>query len=37
MEEKFRLRSKKAILEKYQSYVQANTKLFVHWQKGITY
>ncbi len=34
---KFRLRSKKAVLLKYQSYVQSNTGLFIHWQKGITY
>ncbi len=37
MEEKFRLCGKKALLLKYQSYVQSNTGLFIHWQKGITY
>ena len=35
--EKFRLRGKMATLEKYKTYVQENRKLFVHWQKGITY
>ena len=37
IEEKFRLRSKKAIVDKYKSYVQLNTGMFVHWQKGIKY
>jgi RNA-directed DNA polymerase len=37
IEEKFRLRSKKALVLKYQSYVQCNKGLFVHWQKGIKY
>ena len=37
IEEKFRLRSKMAVIEKYRMYVQENTKLFYHWQKGITY
>jgi len=37
IEEKFRLRSKKAIVNKYESYVQSNTGLFVHWQKGIKF
>lgn len=37
VEEKFRLRSKKAAVLKYQSIVQSNTGLFVHWQKGIRY
>jgi RNA-directed DNA polymerase len=37
IEEKFRLRSKKAVVLKYQSYVQCNKGLFVHWQKGIKY
>lgn len=37
MAEKFRLRGKKAVLEKYKNYVQENTKLFFHWEKGITY
>lgn len=35
--EKFRLKSKKAIVNTYESYVQLNTELFVHWQKGIKY
>ncbi|MEO7766829.1 MAG: group II intron maturase-specific domain-containing protein [Ferruginibacter sp.] len=37
IEEKFRLRGKKAVVVKYQSYVQCNKELFVHWQKGIKY
>ncbi len=37
IEEKFRLRSKKEVLIKYQSYVQTNTDLFIHWKKGIIY
>jgi RNA-directed DNA polymerase len=37
IEEKFRLRSKKAVLLKYESIVQFNSSLFVHWKKGITY
>ena len=37
MEETFRLRGKMAVIEKFKNYVQANTKLFIHWQKGITY
>ena len=37
IEEKYRLRSKKAIVNKYESFVQLNTRLFVHWQKGIKY
>jgi RNA-directed DNA polymerase len=37
IEEKFRLRGKKAVVLKYQSYVQCNKELFVHWQKGIKY
>ena len=37
IEEKFRLRSKKAIVNQYQSYMQSNAGLFVHWQKGIKY
>jgi RNA-directed DNA polymerase len=35
--EKFRLRSKMAVLEKYKTYLHENLKLFIHWQKGITY
>jgi RNA-directed DNA polymerase len=35
--EKYRLKSKKAVVNKYQAYVQANYAQFVHWQKGITY
>jgi len=37
VEEKFRLRGKMAVIEKYRNYVQADAKLFYHWQKGITY
>lgn len=37
MEEKFRLTNKKAVINKYQSYVQSNTDMFIHWQKGIKY
>lgn len=37
VEEKFRLRSKKAVLDKYQSIVLLNSGLFVHWQKGVIY
>lgn len=37
IEEKYRLRSKKAIVNKYESTMQLNTLLFVHWQKGIVY
>jgi hypothetical protein len=37
VEEKFRLRSQKAVLVKYQSIVQSNSGLFIHWQKGVTY
>lgn len=37
VEEKFRLRSKKAIKSKYLSYVQSNKEMFIHWQKGIIY
>lgn len=37
IEEKYRLKSKKAIVNKYESYVQSNRGLFVHWQKGIIY
>jgi RNA-directed DNA polymerase len=35
--EKFRIRSKMMTLAKYKSYVQENPRLFIHWQKGITY
>jgi RNA-directed DNA polymerase len=35
--EKFRLRSKKAILRKYKEYVYSNWTLMVHWRKGIIY
>lgn len=37
IEEKYRLRNKKAIVNKYENCVQLNTGLFVHWQKGIKY
>ena len=36
-EEKFRLRGKKAVIIKYKSFMQSNTDLFIHWQKGIIY
>ena len=36
-EEKFRLRSKKSVLLKYETIVQSNGNLFTHWQKGIIY
>jgi RNA-directed DNA polymerase len=36
-EEKFRLRSNKAVLLKYETIVQSNGSLFIHWQKGIKY
>ena len=35
VEEKFRLRSMKAVMVKYQSIVQSNTGIFVHWRYGI--
>lgn len=35
IEEKYRLRSKRVVQREYDSYVQTNTDLFVHWQKGI--
>jgi hypothetical protein len=35
--EAFRLRGKMVVIEKFKNYVQANRKLFIHWQKGITY
>ena len=37
IEEKYRLRSKKAVVLQYQSYVGENTDLFIHWRKGIIY
>jgi RNA-directed DNA polymerase len=37
VEEKFRLRSNKAILLKFETIVQSNSNLFIHWQKGIRY
>ncbi|ULQ54851.1 hypothetical protein KJS93_16545 [Flavihumibacter fluvii] len=36
-EEKFRLCSHKAVLLKYETIVQSNGNLFIHWQKGIIY
>jgi RNA-directed DNA polymerase len=36
-EEKFRLKSNKAVLLKYETIVQSNSNLFIHWQKGIKY
>jgi RNA-directed DNA polymerase len=35
MMEKFRLRSRKAVVALYQQYLQSNEALFVHWRKGI--
>ncbi len=35
--EKYKLRSKKAVITKYQNYVRENEGLFVHWQKGVKY
>lgn len=35
VEEKYRLRSWKSIESKYESIVQDNKGLFVHWQKGV--
>ncbi|MEJ7676720.1 MAG: group II intron maturase-specific domain-containing protein [Segetibacter sp.] len=37
MMEKFRLTSRKAVIQKYKEYVQSNRSLLVHWQKGIIY
>jgi RNA-directed DNA polymerase len=37
IEEKFKLRGRMAVLEKYKNYVHENCKLFAHWEKGITY
>jgi RNA-directed DNA polymerase len=36
-EEKFRLKSNKAVMLKYETIVQSNSNLFTHWQKGIKY
>ena len=35
IEEKHRLRSKRAVQRLYDCYVQTNRNLFIHWQKGI--
>ena len=35
IEEKYKLRSKKIVQNQYDIFVQSNTPLFVHWQKGI--
>jgi len=35
IEEKYKLRSKKIVQNQYEMFVQSNTPLFVHWQKGI--
>jgi RNA-directed DNA polymerase len=32
---KYRLISRRAVMSKYKSYVEMNTGMFVHWQKGI--
>jgi len=35
VEEKFRLKSRKMVVLKYQSIVQSNSGIFVHWRQGI--
>jgi RNA-directed DNA polymerase len=35
--EKYRIRSWKAILHKFESYVKEHPGMFVHWQKGVKY
>jgi RNA-directed DNA polymerase len=37
VKDKFRLRSGKEVLAKYQSIVQSYSGLFVHWQRGVKY
>jgi RNA-directed DNA polymerase len=37
IEEKYRLRTKKKVLEAYQNQVQQERKLFYHWQQGIVH
>lgn len=37
VEEKYRLRNKRKVLEAYQNQIQQDKKLFYHWQKGIVY
>ena len=37
MSEKYKLRSGKAVIDKYREYVQANREQFVHWKKGIIF
>ncbi|MBD0299575.1 MAG: group II intron reverse transcriptase/maturase, partial [Nitrososphaera sp.] len=37
IEEKYRLRNKRKVLEAYQIQLQQDRKLFYHWQKGIVY
>lgn len=37
IEEKYRLRNKKKVLEAYQNQVQQERKLFYHWQQGIVH
>ncbi len=34
---KYRLTSKKALINIYKSYIQTDPSLFIHWQKGIKY
>ncbi len=34
---KYKLRSEKAVIDRYNEYVKSNRKQFIHWQKGITY
>lgn len=35
VEEKYRIRSTRAVMLKYKDIVQLNRGLFVHWQKGV--
>ncbi|MBD0375948.1 MAG: group II intron reverse transcriptase/maturase [Flavisolibacter sp.] len=37
IEEKYRLRNKRKVLEAYQIQIQQDRKLFYHWQRGIVY
>jgi len=37
IEEKYRLRNKRKVLDLYRSQIQKDRKLFYHWQKGIVY
>jgi RNA-directed DNA polymerase len=37
MSEKYKLRSEKAVIDKYREYIQGNKEQFIHWQKGIIF